>query len=113
MTQSHTPTPWDINAYNLTDIIKVNPGADHEGKTYVDGRHSVKLANTMGADHLTWGERHANAAFIVRACNAFADLVFFAENASHLDDCCTMTGAGSDICDCGRDTALAKAKAGA
>lgn len=81
MTQKHTPTPWDINAYNLTSIIKVKPGPDSKGNTYVDGRHSVKIANVMGEDDMTWGERHANAAFIVRACNAHDDLVAVLEYA--------------------------------
>lgn len=75
MTQLHTPTPWDINAFNMTSIIKVKPGPDSKGNTYIDGRHSVKIANVMGEDDMTWGERHANAEFIVRACNAHDDLV--------------------------------------
>lgn len=71
----HTPIPWDINAYNLTSIIKVKEGPDAKGNTYVDGRHSVKIANVMGEDDLTWGERHANAEHIVRCVNAHDDLV--------------------------------------
>ena len=66
----HTKTPWNIE--NQTVIVKEGPETNDDGiplttvlATIVDGRDNA-LSNS---------ENKANAAFIVRACNAHEDLI--------------------------------------
>ncbi|MBN8907803.1 MAG: hypothetical protein J0H99_14475, partial [Rhodospirillales bacterium] len=56
---NHTEGPWDINAFNLTQIIKVKSGPDKDGRHYKDGRHQIVIAN-VGQDGDDWAERRAN-----------------------------------------------------
>lgn len=68
--EKFTPGPWDINGYNLGQVIKVKPGPDKQGRSYVDGRHQEVIANTIDND-MTWGEQHANARLISAAPDLF------------------------------------------
>lgn len=74
MTISHIPTPYDINGFNLAQIIKIKDGPDAKGQHYVDGRHSIIIAN-IGSDDMPWEERHALTNFVHRACNSHDELI--------------------------------------
>lgn len=60
MTQKHTPTPWTVRpSYN-----------NFKYGGYIDA--GEKLIAGIGGSEFTGQENRANAAFIVRACNAHA-----------------------------------------
>ncbi len=65
-----TPAGWDVNAYNLGQVIKINKGADRDGQTFIDGRWQESIADVVSKNGLTWGERHANAALIAASRTA-------------------------------------------
>lgn len=39
---------WDINAFNLAQLIEIKDGPDAAGHSYIDGRHQVPIANFVG-----------------------------------------------------------------
>jgi hypothetical protein len=41
---------WDINGFNLAEVIVVRDGPDAQGHQYVDGRHQVSIAKFETAD---------------------------------------------------------------
>jgi len=61
-----TPGPWSRNGFNLSQIIVVRDGPAPDGKTYVDGRHQITVADF---------QRIEDAEFAVTACNAHDELV--------------------------------------
>jgi hypothetical protein len=79
-TTQHTPTPWTFNDTDGTIRADANSVSDQMG----DYRGSIiaDLKPALGCDEWTGSAREharaeteANAAFIVRACNAHDDLV--------------------------------------
>lgn len=67
MTPKHTPTPWTVNFKGSADIVADFGGNDIAIAT-IDGPKDK-------THHLIHEEHQANAAFIVRACNAHDALV--------------------------------------
>ncbi len=64
---AHTPGPWDINGFNLTQVIRIQDGPNRQGQTFLDGRHQETIAN-CGKDHeAPIEERIANARLIAAA----------------------------------------------
>jgi hypothetical protein len=72
MTENHTPTPWLIEG---ATVYALNEGGTNRMSFNMQGgwKHGSDDFRT------TYGELEANAAFIVRACNAHADLVMALE----------------------------------
>ena len=72
---THTPTPWAADGDELRDAT---------------GQH---IAHAIGKDGATWAEQVANAALIVRAVNAHADLIAaLLEMASMSESCECICG---------------------
>jgi len=102
---AHTPTPWDIGRYTVGEtqedmvLITACPKKLKSGITKVKGIADLKVKRN--------GE--ANAAFIVKACNAHDDLVWYMDmytTGKHLK----LQGKDyTEFCD-GARSALAKAK---
>lgn len=63
----HTPGPWHLNAYNLSEVIIIREDPDAKGREYVDGRHQERVAMVGTENSAPWAERHANARLIVSA----------------------------------------------
>ncbi len=77
MTKSkHTPTPWTLDTHKYTDDGNKCRTFVIHGKDYAIGRIQGPFA-VIGKD----AEKEANAAFIVRACNAHDELVRALETA--------------------------------
>jgi hypothetical protein len=72
--REHTPTPWSLGSHNLRAITK-----DAEG--IADGCDAYMVAVASAHSLLSPDEAVANAAYIVKACNAFPDLVKALEDA--------------------------------
>jgi hypothetical protein len=64
----HTPTPWSLGSHNLRAVTK-----DAEG--IADGYDAYMVAVASSHSLVGQAEAIANAAYIVKACNAFPDLV--------------------------------------
>lgn len=67
-TQKHTPTPWVRDGHNLSAIIRLKFPKGHPECKHITGTYET-LVRCEGEN---W---EANAAFIVRACNAHDELV--------------------------------------
>lgn len=84
MTQKHTPTPWYINGFDLSQIISIQEGKDPDGRSYLDGRYQVPVANMQFHAFMDQQEVIANAKHIVKCVNAHDDLVAAASEANSL-----------------------------
>lgn len=69
-TATHTPTPWLVSDFDYTTVYaEIEDGDFHQepGICSCDGEAIAKIEDR--------DVRRANAAFIVRACNAYDELV--------------------------------------
>lgn len=98
MTTEHTPTPWKANLTHNEPCVYAGTGSGR-GIAYMQAENTPHIENSA--------ERAANAAFIVRACNAHEDLVAALREAqAALNGAPNTVGLHTQI-----DAALAKAGA--
>lgn len=71
MEAKHTKTPWMLGRGSLIEIFARNPD-DHSDANSTDALHVATIQRRGGK---SVEQSHADAAFIVRACNAHDDLV--------------------------------------
>lgn len=70
-TTNHTPTPWMLGRGMLNEIFAVDPANPHS----VDSTDALHVATVQRRAGKSVAQSHADAAFIVGACNAHEQLV--------------------------------------
>lgn len=93
---AHTPTPWEVDESGI-QVDAANGSAT--SIAFCAGTRPGK--NWSGTDYATKRHQQANAAFIVRACNAHEQLVaalrglikLVDENGLCMDECATYEAA--------------------
>lgn len=80
---------WDINAYNLAQVIKIKDGPDRDGREYRDGRHQETVAN-VGFDGQPWEERNR----MTRAICVTPEALALARKVARLNAAAGEIGAG-------------------
>lgn len=68
---NHTPTPWMLGRGSLIEIFAVDP----DNPDSVDSTDTLHVATVQRRGAKSVLQRHADAAFIVRACNSHEQLV--------------------------------------
>lgn len=71
--QKHTSTPWDLSCHT------------HDGQQLIEIGTATTTIAIITEGEESWIEDRANAAFIVRACNAHDELVEALERATNPD----------------------------
>lgn len=71
MTTAHTATPWMLGRGSLIEIFARNPDSYDD----VNSTDSLHVASVQRRDGKSVAQSHADAEFIVRACNAHDDFV--------------------------------------
>jgi hypothetical protein len=108
MTISPTPTPWDLSCHT------------YDGQQLIDIGTKTTTVAIITEGEESWLEDRANASFIIRACNAYKDLLDALEIAKAQFECipaiCTNAKGRNDTLNIknaaifGIDAALQKAR---